>query len=259
MWVSVPELKRETSIRMYYGGGANPAGVKRDKWPGYAGVWHMGEDAGEGRDSTDNGLDAVAVLNRAQAGDMEAVADGAVGKGRVNQGSTSFYSYDYENYGKDPEVRAKSRRCFMRVDDYSSLAVGSKFTFSGWFRTVGGTEHGEYLVCRTATGDSWGWNIRRCASQGTQDAQVTVGVADGGGDYNVPDLRGGWVHLLFSFDVIRSENGDLISEVSVYGNGEKAERYSGSGRGSTYVRDNRLPLTFGNKNDAFDGYGYYGQ
>ena len=259
VWVSVPVLAKGTRIRMYYGNGANPAGISLAKWPGFAGVWHMGEESGTAYDSTANGLDAEPVYNNPWDGDQTAIADGAVGRGRINQMESTRYSVDYSAYSSDADVRARSKRSFARVADYSSLAVGSMFTFSGWFRTVHGAEWNELIACRNEDGNNWGWNVKRLPTSADGDVRVSVHVADGGGDFTIPNMRGRWVHLVFSFDQVKNgQNGD-IGEVTVYGNGEAATKYSGSGRGSTFVRDVALPLTFGNLNNVADGLGFNGQ
>lgn len=259
VWVSVPELTKGTRIKMYYGNGANPAGIPLAKWPDYAGVWHMGEASGTAHDSTANGLDAEPVYNNPWDVDQTAVADGAVGKGRINQWESTRYSVDYRTYGSDADVRARSKRSFARVADYSSLEVGSSFTFSGWFRTIHGAEWTEYMACRRVDGNWWGWHIQRLATDNEGDHRVSVQVADGGGDFTIPNMRNNWVHLVFSFDKIKNDQNVSIGEVTVYGNGELAPLYEGSGRGSTFVHDVALPLTFGNLNDAANGDGYNGQ
>lgn len=92
VWVSVPALQKGTQIRMYYGNGANPAGVDVAKWPDYAGVWHLEEADGTAFDSSANSFDAAAMRNaRSRAEDLAAVSDGAVGSARVNQDGTTFY------------------------------------------------------------------------------------------------------------------------------------------------------------------------
>ncbi len=259
VWVSVPELTKGTTIKMYYGNGANPAGVPLAKWPGYAGVWHMGEASGTAHDSTENGLDAEPVHNNPWNGDQTAIADGAVGKGRINQMESTRYSVDYLTYDSDADVRASSKRSFARVADYSSLEVGSRFTFSGWFRTVHGAEWDELIACRNEAGNHWGWNVKRLPTANDEDVHVSVHVADGGGKFTIPNMKGSWVHLVFSFDKVKDGQNNDVGEVTVYGNGEAATLYDGSGRGSTFVHDVALPLTFGNQNDVADGLGYNGQ
>ena len=259
VWVTIPELTKGTVVTMYYGNGANPAGIPIAKWPDYAGVWHMGEASGTAHDSTANGLDALPVHNNPWNGDQTAIADGAVGKGRINQMESTRYSVDYATYSSDADVRARSKRSFARVADYSSLEVGSRFTFSGWFRTIHGAEWTEYMACRRMEGNNWGWHIQRLSTHNEMDARVSVRVADGGGDFTIPNMKGNWVHLVFSFDKIKNENNVSVGEVKVYGNGESAPLYSGSGRGSTFIHDVALPLTFGNLNDVADGLGFNGQ
>jgi hypothetical protein len=219
----------------------------------------MGEASGTAHDSTANGLDAKPVFNNPWDVDQTAVADGAIGKGRINQWDSTRYSVDYRTYGSDEDVRARSKRSFARVADYSSLEVGSSFTFSGWFRTIHGAEWTEYMACRRVDGNYWGWHIQRLATDNEGDHRVSVQVADGGGDFTIPNMRNNWVHLVFSFDKIENDQNVSIGEVTVYGNGELAPLYEGSGRGSTYVHEVALPLTFGNLNDAANGDGYNGQ
>lgn len=259
VWVSVPALTKGTTIKMYYGNGANPAGVPLAKWPDYAGVWHMGEASGTAHDSTANGLDAEPVHNDPWNGDQTAIADGAVGKGRINQMESTRYSVDYLTYDSDADVRARSKRSFARVADYSSLGVGARFTFSGWFRTVHGAEWDELIACRNEAGNHWGWNVKRLPTTNDEDVHVSVHVADGGGKFTIPNMKGNWVHIVFSFDKIKDDQNNDVGEVTVYGNGEAATLYEGSGRGSTFVYDVALPLTFGNQNDVADGLGYNGQ
>ena len=260
VWVSVPALTKGTTIKMYYGNGANPAGVPLAKWPDYAGVWHMGEASGTAHDSTANGLDAEPVHNDPWNGDQTAIADGAVGKGRINQMESTRYSVDYLTYDSDADVRARSKRSFARVADYSSLGVGARFTFSGWFRTIHGAEWDELIACRNEAGNNWGWNVKRLpTTTNDEDVHVSVHVADGGGKFTIPNMKGNWVHIVFSFDKIKDDQNNDVGEVTVYGNGEAATLYDGSGRGSTYIHDVALPLTFGNQNDVADGLGYNGQ
>ncbi len=250
VWVVVPSLSAGTTIRMYYGNGVNTAATKPAGWPGYVGVWHMGEASGTAYDSTTNAYDAVPVQNNPGSGDMESVSDGAVGAGRVNQNGSTFYSVDYENYWTDDSVRAASRRNYMKVNDSESMALGHDFAFSGWFRTIRGTEFTEYLAYRSADEDNYSWNVRRAASSGEDDTSVYTTCSDGGKTITVPNLRNAWVHLAFSF-----ATADDKTTVTCYANGEAV----GSGTASTYVRDRGYPLTFGNYDNAADGFAYDGQ
>ena len=177
VWVSVPELTKGTTIKMYYGNGANPAGVPLAKWPGYVGVWHMGEAGGTAYDSTVNGFDAVAVQNaRARAVDLVAVADGAIGAGRVNQDGTTFY--DVGTY--DAEIFATARRNYLSASSDIDNGLGSQISFSGWFRTTGGTEWSERMAGKLTSGYNYGWEIVRKATTGSEDTTIAVFVTDGG-------------------------------------------------------------------------------
>ena len=254
VWVSVPELAKGTRIKMYYGNGVNPAGIPLVKWPDYVGVWHMGEASGTAYDSAANGFDALAVQNaRAKASDLVAVSDGAIGVGRFNQSATTFY--DVGTY--DAEILATARRNYLSAPGDIDNGIGSQISFSGWFRTTGGTEWSERLVCKLASGYNYGWEIIRKPTSESSDTKIGVIVADGGKEFSVPDMRNSWVHLFVSIEnVATGENDNPYKSVaSVYANGELV----GTTAGSTRIHENDYPLTFGNINSTTDGYAFYGQ
>ncbi len=254
VWVSVPELTKGTTIKMYYGNGANPAGIPVAKWPGYAGVWHVGEASGTAYDSAANRFDAIAVQNaRARADDLVAVADGAIGAGRVNQDGTTYY--DVGTY--DAEILATARRNYLSASSDIDNGLGSQISCSGWFRTTGGTEWSERMVRKLAPGYNYGWEIVRKASSGSTDTKIGVNVADGGKEFTVPDMRNNWVHLFVSIENAATGEVDnpYKSVASVYANGVLL----GTTAGSTRIHENDYPLTFGNFDSTTDGYAFYGQ
>lgn len=254
VWVSVPTLTKGTTIKMYYGNGANPAGVPLAKWPDYACVWHMGEAGGTAYDSTVNGFDAVAVQNaRARAVDLVAVADGAIGAGRVNQDGATFY--DVGTY--DAEIIATARRNYLSASSDIDNGLGSQISFSGWFRTTGGTEWSERMAGKLTSGYNYGWEIVRKATTGSEDTTIAVFVADGGANFTIPNMRNNWVNLFVSIE--NAPTGEVEnpykSVASVYANGELV----GTTAGSTRIHENDYPLTFGNIDSTTDGYAFYGQ
>ena len=254
VWVSVPELTKGTVVKMYYGNGANPAGIPLSKWPDYAGVWHMGEAGGTAYDSAANGFDAVAVQNaRARAGDLVAVSDGAIGAGRFNQDGTTFY--DVGTY--DAEILATARRSYLSASSDIDNGVGSQISFSGWFRTTGGTEWSERLVRKLVSGYNYGWEIVRKPTSESGDTKIGVIVADGGKEFVVPNMRNNWVHLFVSIENAATGESDnpYKSVASLYANGELI----GTTAGSTRIHENDYPLTFGNIDSTTDGYAFYGQ
>ena len=254
VWVSVPALAKGTRVRMYYGNGVNPAGIPLAKWPDYAGVWHMGEASGTAHDSAANGFDAVAVQNaRARAGDLVAVSDGAIGAGRFNQDGTTFY--DVGTY--DAEILATARRNYLAVPSGCDDGLGSFLSFSGWFRTVGGTEWSEPMVFKRASGYNYGWSIARRPSAGETDVKIAVHVADGGGEFAIPDMRNTWVHIFVSFDRVATGETDnpYKTVASVYANG----MLQGTAAGSTRIWENDYPLTFGNIDSTTQDNAFYGQ
>ena len=254
VWVSVPELTKGTRVRMYYGNGVNPAGVPLAKWPGYAGVWHMGEASGTAYDSAANGFDAEAVQNaRARAGDLVAIADGAVGAGRVNQDGTTYY--DVVSY--DADILATARRNYLSASSDIDNGLGSQISFSGWFQTGGGSEWLETMVRKRAFSYNYGWEIVRKPSINNADVAIIVNIADGGAEFAIPDMQSGWVHLFVSIENVATgdSSNPWKSVASVYANSELV----GTAAGSTRIHENDYPLTFGNIDSTTDGWAFYGQ
>ena len=254
VWVSVPELTKGTTIKMYYGNGTNPAGIPVAKWPDYAGVWHVGEASGTAYDSAANRFDAIAVQNaRARADDLVAVADGAIGAGRVNQDGTTFY--DVGTY--DAEILATARRNYLSASSDIDNGLGSQISCSGWFRTTGGTEWSERMACKLASGYNYGWEIVRKPTTESGDTKIGVIVADGGAEFTVPDMRNNWVHLFVSIENAATGEVDnpYKSVASVYANGVLV----GTTAGSTRIHENDYPLTFGNIDSTTAEHAFYGQ
>ena len=218
----------------------------------------MGEANGTAYDSTTNGLDAVAVQNaRAKPVDLVAVADGAVGAARVNQASTTYYDRE-DPWGPD------NRRNYLSAPLGQNLSLGSQFSFSGWFRTTGYTEGKETVVYKRVSGYNWGWSLVREHTTWSSDVGVNPGedvwltlkVADCDERLTVPNMRNSWVHLFVSFDQVATGDAEnpYKSVASVYANGV----FLTALQGSTRVRDNDYPLTFGNINSTTDGQAFSG-
>ena len=254
VWVSVPKLAKGTRIKMYYGNGVNPAGVYLAKWPGYAGVWHLEESDGTAFDSSANAFDAIAMRNaRSRAVDLVAVADGAIGNARVNQDGTTFY--DVGTYNET--VFSTARRNYLSVSSSIDRGLNARFSFSGWFRTVGGTEWSETLVCKRVSGYNYGWKVLKKPSLNGGDTKIEVKVADGGDEFVIPNMRDSWVHLFVSMD--REETGEADnpykSVASIYANGV----FLGKAAGSTRIHENDYPLTFGHIDSLTTDHAFYGQ
>lgn len=260
VWVAVPSLSKGCTFKMFYGGGANTAGLYFEKWSGYAAVWHMGEAEGTAYDSTANAYDAEIVQNNPGTGDLTESPEGAVGVARFNQRGSTWYSVDYETYSRDPDVRARSRRNYLRARPANG--GGSKMTFSGWWSLPSASEGGKvYLAYQRASGYYRGWAVRQeddayYSSNGRLNIKVEV--ADGGGTFAIPNPGTDWMHLLFSFDTA-TVDGARVSCARMYLNGEEVELSAGSGKGSTtIVGDNPHPLTLGNIDSVSDGIAFNG-
>ena len=128
VWVKVPELKKGTRFKMFYGGAAvssmnettHRMGYRGEAvWSDYAGVWHMNEDSGTAYDSTANGLDGIPSCGTNALADvrqMVAYENGACGRARVN----GMLNGTGGNYLHVPA----SRR----------FSLGGNFCAEGWFR-----------------------------------------------------------------------------------------------------------------------------
>ena len=190
---------------------------------------------------------------RARAGDLVAVSDGAIGAGRFNQDGTTFY--DVGTY--DAEILATARRNYLSASSDIDNGIGSQISFSGWFRTTGGTEWSEPMVFKRASGYNYGWSIARRPSAGSTDVKIAVHVADGGGEFAIPDMRNTWVHIFVSFDRVATGETDnpYKTVASVYANGV----LQGTAAGSTRIWENDYPLTFGNIDSTTQDNAFYGQ
>ncbi|MBR4937826.1 MAG: DUF2341 domain-containing protein, partial [Kiritimatiellae bacterium] len=248
VWVSVPKLAKGTVIKMYYGNGVNPAGADVVKWPGYAGVWHLEEADGTAFDSAANSFDALAKRNGSSLPkkDLVAVADGAAGRGRVNQTGTSYYT---------------TKRSYLSVSEAIDDGIGAQFSFSGWFRTTEGTEWREPLACKLADGFDNGWVVSRLSSttdpetQKESDRRLAVTVGDRKNvEFTIPDMRNNWVHVFVSFD--SEAAGETRRSVArIYANGAFIDSLV-AGR---EIGDSGYPLTFGNIDSVSSGDVFNGQ
>ena len=117
---------------------------------------------------------------------------------------------------------------------------------------------------KSATGYNWGWSLVREHTTWNDDVGVNPGedvwltlhVTDGSKKLTVPNMRNSWVHLFVSFDKVSTGNSEnpYKAVASVYANGVFLDTV----QGSTRVRDNDLPLTFGNINSTTDGQAFSG-
>lgn len=113
VWVKVPVLKSNTSLRMYYGDvdkTTNPGATQ--VWGGYAGVWHLSTGLG---DSVANGAPAVAVSPTVS------LASGAVGAG-----------YRISSAG----VTSGSKTGAIYCPSTASVDYSQGFTVSAWVNNI---------------------------------------------------------------------------------------------------------------------------
>lgn len=222
VWVFVPELRRNTQIRLYYGSSDDLAAVvSRKPWKGFAGVWHFneGQHTVPAVDATGNGLDAVPGASHYVSGSKDYENGGAIGRARWNQPAWHI------DYGRN----------WYAVPNYDQLAVGSVFLFSGWFR--GGDKMSGYprLVSRKPEYNTHdGWDVELANSY--TGANVRGASGSGVSVSWIPDISQAWTHLAFRYT--RDINQNCV--LSVFANGELV------GQGVTALGlDNNRELTFG--------------
>ena len=146
VWVSVPELKKDTTITVCYGNANAPAVTATDVWTnGYVGVWHMNSAEGKRTqyDATENGKNVTCPSSYA-----DAVQSGVQGKIGL------------------------AARCGLRSDNLGGFEISDSGFFDGWgeitieawtFRDVGAakpTVDGTIVSKSRYTG-SWlqGWSM----------------------------------------------------------------------------------------------------
>ena len=205
-------------------------------WGSCFGVWHMGEEFGIAKDSTDEALDA-SVGRESYAAEMRGWPDGAVGPARVNQ-SANLLAGAYLSVGEFSKVELPN--------EYRD-GLGSAFSFSGWFRAndIQADASPRLVSCMTSFYDNGGWEI---SATGADTVSVRTGTDGFLSLASVPCARtlvGEWSLLNFSFDG---------STLRVYQNGVEL----GDGFPITPVAINNVPLSFGCDSDG-DAYSWNGQ
>lgn len=222
VWVFVPELRRNTQIRLYYGTTDDLAAVApRKPWKGYAGVWHFneGQHTVPAVDATGNGLDAVPGATHYVDGSKDYENGGAIGRARWNQ----------------PAIHVDFGRNWYTVPNYDHLAIGPVFVFSGWFRGGDKISGCPRLVSRKLDyNTNNGWDVEFAA-----DRYTGVNARGANGDTlsaEIPDVSQGWTHLAFRY----TQNSDQNCFLSVFANGElKGQKIV------SMALDNNRELTFG--------------
>ena len=178
-WVKVPSLSAATTISMCYGNNVSvPDNDPTSVWSDYVGVWHMAGGAGNETDATGHGLDGVPTGSK--LAEMNSDSNAPVGLGRVNQTSAGKYNR-------------------LSVPNYNEFITDhSRFTVSGWFKSINATGYPRPLSRKTAYDQNSGWEIQynngsktQCDMRGSSNTQVTM---DG------PDVTADWVYLTYVFN-----------------------------------------------------------
>ena len=192
VWVKVPELKKGTRFKMFYGGAAvssmnettHRMGYRGEAvWSDYAGVWHMNEDSGTAYDSTAHGLDALPSFgtntNVDVASEMMAYEIGVCGRARQNEISEVNETKGCGNY--------------LLTPSYDALGLGGRFIVSGWFRAEQVVNYPRMMSRKYESSDKSGWEIHPRQNSSTN---ISVRGATGGSVIcPTPEMKEAWVNI----------------------------------------------------------------
>ena len=235
-WVRLPELAKGTSILVYWGlkgGYTAPTVSSAAVWPGYVGVWHLGEASGTCANSTAKGSVLDAVPYGAQAAEDSVAVAGIAGQARQAAAPTESGTYD-------------ARHSCLKVTGSDALKTEGTHAVSGWFRAT--QSHGASGPARLI---SWkekqsastvGWEI--ALKEGSDEHGVKAfGQFQNQMDAVDPSVNflSGWVHLFVSYFT-----DDGARRCSVYLNGKHV--VTSSSGGLTASDNAAQPLLFGGMN-----------
>lgn len=187
VWVKVPTLNKNTTIKAYYGCATPPAVTASDVWTnGYVGVWHLGaaNDTTQ-RDSTTNKLDFVCADGDVGKVDL-AVSSGAVG------GAVGFN-------------RDETKKGGLSVSDSSDVLAGSDdLTLEAWiYPTQIDTVNNRFILAKRASSANATYYVY--ANNG-REGTPTIAVSKGSDDSNAtypgaktdPPPVNSWTHMAFT-------------------------------------------------------------
>ena len=187
VWVKVPTLNKDTTIKAYYGCATPPAVTASDVWTnGYVGVWHLGaaNDATQ-KDSTTNGLDFVCADGDVGKVDL-AVSSGAVG------GAVGFNRDDSKKGG-------------LTASDSSDILAGSKdLTLEAWIYPMQiDTSAQRGIMSKRASSSSATYYVY---ANKDREGTPTISVSKGSDDSSVtypaaktdPPPLNSWTHTAFT-------------------------------------------------------------
>lgn len=185
VWVKVPALNKNTTIKAYYGCATPPAVTASDVWTnGYVGVWHLGaaNDTTQ-KDSTTNRLDFVCADGDVGKVDL-AVSSGAVG------GAVGFN-------------RDEDKKGGLSVSDSRDVLAGSDdLTLEAWIYPMQIDTANRAILSKRASSSSVTYYVYASKDkEGTPNIVVSKGPSDpsavytGGND--APPLNS-WTHMAFT-------------------------------------------------------------
>ena len=211
IWVRLNELSPlGATISMYWGlrdGYSVEPNNPQAVWTDFAGVWHMNEEILASRASSTKSSDSTAdkhdaTPKKGTSGNLTQMVstNAVVGLGRINSSARSCLNGN-------------------RLDTGSPFNLGSKFTFSGWYR-FSGVDSGTHprLVGNKKGNKAPGWSIETAAGN-AELLYVRANLSDPTSYINKNDnLYNDWVYLAFVFDGDKStlySNGRYVNTVTI--------------------------------------------
>lgn len=213
LWVKVPQLKKNSSIRMCWGRAYGTKPLHNDPtsvWSEYFTVIHFNEEITAETAASTKSDDATGNGHAAEPKDYNEKGhqtisstisvDGRFGRARQNQSNRNNTGADYQKTSR------------FELMDTAELALGNQFTVSGWFKSDyinnANARHNMALVSRKAAqGAAEGWLIemhpnsdtalreRELYAEGVDGSGLTVKVSD---DKDFPSA--GWVYYSAAFN-----------------------------------------------------------
>ena len=187
VWVKVPTLNKDTTIKAYYGCATPPTVVASDVWAnGYVGVWHLGaaNDTTQ-KDSTTNGLDFVCADGDVGKVDL-AVSSGAVG------GAVGFN-------------RDEDKKGGLSVSDSRDVLAGSDdLTLEAWIYPMQiDTAANRAILSKRASGTKTTYYVY---ANKDKEGAPTIAISKGPDDYSADyvgqkadvSLLNSWTHMAFT-------------------------------------------------------------
>ncbi|MBR1921254.1 MAG: DUF2341 domain-containing protein, partial [Kiritimatiellae bacterium] len=178
LWVKLPTLSAGTAFEMRYGGNPTSVNTPSDVWGGFAGVWHMNENASSQTDRTGNGLTATM-----DSGVTYELVDGPVGNSVKKNGGLRTADF------------------FASGHDYTVPTAA--YTVSGWYYLPDWTASANISPLVKGTWEQDGWYVQHKVAGGYEpyrESMIIVYKNSLSNKFSVPDCTKNWTYLTVVWD-----------------------------------------------------------